>query len=126
MAMFRSMGGRSFTTCSPMRISPEVISSSPATMRSVVVLPQPDGPTSTTNSLSRISRFTSLTACTSSYFLFRLRITTWAIGLPLNRAGDPGHVVFDKERIDEGNGNRPQQCAGHQLAPIEHVAPHQL
>ena len=54
--------------------------SSPATMRRVVVLPQPDGPTSTTNSLSWISRFTSLTACTSSYFLFRLRITTWAIG----------------------------------------------
>ena len=44
MAMSRSIGGRSFTTLPSMLISPEVISSSPATMRSVVVLPQPDGP----------------------------------------------------------------------------------
>ena len=36
--------------------------SSPATMRNVVVLPQPDGPTSTMNSLSRIDKLTSLTA----------------------------------------------------------------
>ncbi len=33
-----------------------MISSSPAIMRSVVDLPQPDGPTSTTNSRSAISR----------------------------------------------------------------------
>src|SRR5262252_6757024 len=64
MAMSRSLGGRSFTTLSPMAISPAVISSSPATMRRVVVLPQPDGPTRTMNSLSRIVRLTSLrTTC---------------------------------------------------------------
>ena len=34
---------------SPMRIVPAVGSSSPATMRSVVVLPQPDGPSSAKN-----------------------------------------------------------------------------
>ena len=51
-------------------------------MRNVVVLPQPEGPTSTTNSLSRMSRFTSLTAWTSSYFLFRLRIVTCAMCYP--------------------------------------------
>src|SRR5213594_846245 len=61
-AMSRSIGARSFTTLPSMLISPEVMSSRPATMRSVVVLPQPDGPTSTTNSWSWISRFTSLTA----------------------------------------------------------------
>ncbi len=51
MAMSRSIGGSSFTTVSPIRISPEVIDSSPATIRSVVVLPQPEGPTRTMNSL---------------------------------------------------------------------------
>jgi len=45
-----------------MRISPLVMSSSPAIMRRVVDLPQPDGPTSATNSLSAISRSTSFTA----------------------------------------------------------------
>ena len=77
--MSRSIGGRSLTTLSSIEISPEVMLSSPATMRRVVVLPQPDGPTSTTNSWSWMSRFTSLTACTSSYFLFKLRIATSAM-----------------------------------------------
>jgi hypothetical protein len=52
MAMSRSFGGTSLTTWPPIAISPPVMSSSPAIMRSVVLLPQPDGPTSTTNSLS--------------------------------------------------------------------------
>ena len=50
--MSRSFGGRLLTTRSPIRISPAVIFSSPAIMRSSVDLPQPDGPTSTTNSPS--------------------------------------------------------------------------
>ena len=44
----------------PIRISPSVISSSPATIRSAVVLPQPDGPTRTMNSPSAISRLRSV------------------------------------------------------------------
>ena len=80
--MSRSIGASSFTTLSLIRTRSEVMLSSPATMRKVVVLPQPEGPTSTTNSLSRMSRFTSLTACTSSYILFRLRIVTCAMFYP--------------------------------------------
>ena len=72
MAMSRSIGGTSLTTVLPMRISPEVMASRPAIMRSVVVLPQPDGPTKTMNSLSRICRSTSLTTCVVSNFLFSL------------------------------------------------------
>ena len=55
MAMSRSFGGTSFTTRSPIRISPDEISSRPAIMRNKVDLPQPEGPTSVTNSPSRIS-----------------------------------------------------------------------
>src|SRR5205809_3988033 len=42
------------STRSPIEIVPEVMFSSPASMRSSVDLPQPDGPTSTTNSPSSI------------------------------------------------------------------------
>ena len=41
---------------SPMEMVPELISSSPGTDRSAVDLPHPDGPTSTMNSPSQISR----------------------------------------------------------------------
>ena len=44
--------------------SPAVISSKPAIIRSVVDLPQPDGPTKTINSLSSISILKSFTALT--------------------------------------------------------------
>src|SRR5262245_889881 len=59
------------------------MSSSPATIRNVVVLPHPEGPTNTTNSLSSISRFTLFTATTSSEnFFTRLRKVTCAIDGP--------------------------------------------
>src|SRR6185503_147179 len=133
MAMSRSMGARSLTTRPSMLISPEVMSSSPATMRSVVVLPQPEGPTSTTNSRSPISRFTFFTACTSSYLLFRLRIRTLAIQPRLSpcistfyAAGHAGDVILDEEGIDDRHRDRADQRARHQRPPEEHVAADQL
>jgi hypothetical protein len=64
MAMLRSFGATSFTTRSPMRIVPLLMSSRPATIRSVVLFPQPDGPTSTMNSRSAMRRDTLSTAFT--------------------------------------------------------------
>jgi hypothetical protein len=58
MAMSRSFGCNSLTRFPAMRISPEVMSSSPAIILSSVDLPQPDGPTSTTNSPSLMVRST--------------------------------------------------------------------
>ena len=52
--MSRSFGGTRLTTVPPIAISPSLISSSPAIIRSSVDLPQPDGPTSTQNSPSAI------------------------------------------------------------------------
>ena len=63
MAMSRSLGASVLTTLPPIEISPEVMSSSPAIMRSRVDLPQPDGPTRTTNSPSAIS---TVTPCSTS------------------------------------------------------------
>src|SRR5689334_9318851 len=56
--MSRSFGATRLTILCPIHISPPVISSSPASMRSSVDLPQPDGPTSTQNSPSTISMST--------------------------------------------------------------------
>ncbi len=42
--MSRSFGVRWFTTRPPIEIVPSVIVSRPATMRSAVVFPHPDGP----------------------------------------------------------------------------------
>ena len=55
MAMSRSFGSSWFTTRPPIAISPALIGSRPATIRSSVDLPQPEGPTMTTNSPSRTS-----------------------------------------------------------------------
>src|ERR1700682_130344 len=126
MAMSRSIGGSSFPTTSPIRPCPDVIDSSPATIRNVVVLPQPEGPTSTMNSLSRISSFTSLTACTSSYILFKFRIRTRAIASSLHGTGETGDVILDEERVDHGHRDRAEQRARHQRTPEEHVAADQL
>src|SRR5262245_29730057 len=60
--MFRSIGGKSLTSSSPIQTSPAVASSSPAAIRSTVVFPEPDGPTSTMNSPSMISRSSESTA----------------------------------------------------------------
>src|SRR6202023_3943584 len=124
--MSRSIGGNSLMTLSSIRIRPDVIDSSPATIRNVVVLPQPEGPTSTMNSLSRISRFTSLTACTSSYILFKFRIRTRAIASSLHGTGETGDVIFDEERVDDRHRDRAEQRARHQRPPEEHVAADQL
>jgi hypothetical protein len=66
MAMSRSFGGIPLTTRSPMRRVPLEMSSRPATIRSAVVLPHPDGPTRTMNSPSAMSRLSSRTASVPS------------------------------------------------------------
>src|SRR3954454_13278658 len=66
MAMSRSLGARSLTTRSPIRSSPEDASSRPATMRSAVDLPLPDGPTRIVNSPSSTDRSSPSTALVPS------------------------------------------------------------
>src|SRR5205823_3462284 len=64
MAMPRARGGTSPSTrWSPMWISPDEGRSRPAIIRSRVVLPEPEEPSSTRNSPSRIDRLTPSTAC---------------------------------------------------------------
>src|SRR5690554_4176864 len=67
------------------RMSPESISSRPAMARSVVVLPHPDGPRKTTNSLSFTVRLTSRMTCTGPKCLSMWRNSISAIGESLDR-----------------------------------------
>src|SRR2546422_129064 len=76
MAIPRARGGTSPSTrWSPMCISPDVGRSSPAIMRSRVVFPEPEEPSRTRNSPSRIDRSTPSTAWRSPKCFLRLRIS---------------------------------------------------
>src|SRR5256885_7238292 len=76
MAIPRARGGTSPSTRrSPMWISPDVGRSSPAIMRSRVVFPEPEEPSRTRNSPSRIDRSTPSTAWRSPKCFLRLRIS---------------------------------------------------
>src|SRR5271156_3909081 len=104
-------------------MSPEVTSSRPAIMRSVVDLPQPDGPTSTTNSLSGMSRLILRTTSTLSKRFTTLRNETSAIIENLCSAfggarGQPGDVIVHQESVDHERRGGSQQRAGHQHAPL--------
>src|SRR3990172_8750176 len=79
MAIFRSRGGSSFTSCLPIRISPPVGFSSPAIIRRRVVFPQPDGPKRTRSSPSCVERSTPSTALTSPKCFRTARVSTVAI-----------------------------------------------
>src|ERR1700688_3107011 len=86
--MSRSLGDLLFTTCPPMRSSPEVMSSRPAIMFSVVDFPQPDGPTRMMNSPSAIVTDRSFTAVAPLGSLLVTRSNTIsAMELSLHRTG---------------------------------------
>src|SRR5437016_1986349 len=79
MAMSRSFGGTLLTTRSPILISPEVMFSRPAIIRSSVDLPHPDGPTSTTNSPSPMRMLTPWITSRAPNAFLTSRIATDAI-----------------------------------------------
>src|SRR4028119_36604 len=89
MEMSRSFGSRALTMRPPSQISPSVTSSRPAIMRMVVVLPQPDGPRSTRNSWSAISRLklSTPTKAPKRFETFLRRSSAIGLPLPFHRTG---------------------------------------
>src|ERR1700694_4783685 len=121
--MSRSFGGTSLTTSPPIMMSPSVISSRPAIIRKVVDFPQPDGPTSTTNSWSAVSRSMPRTSSPSTYRLIPLRKVTTAMSSTLCRAGGQAvNVVVHQKRVDDQRRRGAKQRPGHDLPPVEYVA----
>src|ERR1700674_4579804 len=68
-------------SCPPNSITPASGFSSPAIMRSVVVLPQPDGPSNPKNSPRSTSSETSVTACVLSKRFERVLRESSGLGL---------------------------------------------
>src|SRR5437870_10045305 len=107
MAISRTAGLRLLTTVSPMRMVPPSGRSRPLMQRSVVVLPQPEGPRKTMNSWSSTRRSRSRTATTSPKRLVIFSTVTLAIRKPPGSAahGAEGHaaqqVIAHQEREDE-------------------------
>src|SRR6202158_1507325 len=113
MARPRSAGLSAETSRSPIRIAPDVCVSSPAMMRSSVVLPQPDGPSSATNSPSATFNDNSCSAVALPKSLRILSIAMPAMSQLQKRRnsaiGDAPHreqVAPDRE--DEENGRNNQ------------------
>src|SRR5919106_5678415 len=122
--MSRSCGERSLTLRPAMVISPSLTSSRPPTIRSAVVLPQPEGPTSTMNSPSSISRSRWLTArVPSGKTLPTSRKLTSAIssGAVLPRKHGTNHVdrqLDVLQRVGERCARSPAR-----FDPVEEVQP---
>src|SRR5450756_3177637 len=107
MAMSRAAGGTSFTTSSPIMTFPSSTSSRPAIMRNVVVLPQPDGPSRTRNSLSSASSDTLLTAMTLPKRFVTFFRTTFAMSS--SAGGRHGESRSEKRDKALRQGHRCQQ-----------------
>jgi hypothetical protein len=71
MFTFRSLGGTALTSAPRSTIRPSSGSSKPAIMRSVVVFPQPDGPSRQKNEPSGMAKDKSFTAVKSPNFFCR-------------------------------------------------------
>src|SRR6218665_4067159 len=130
--MSRSFESRWLTTRSSIIIWPPLMSSSPASMRSRVDLPQPEGPTSTTNSPSAMSRLRSWMIWTLPKDLRMLRKDTVAMGCPsidsaLHGAGREAadHVAFEGV-VDRRRRQGIDQARGHQQIPPPNLSPQEI
>src|SRR5271165_1183473 len=94
-------------------------------MRIVVVLPQPEGPRRTRNSLSRTPRLRSATAVKPPNFLTTSLNVTEAIVSTLDGAeGKPAHEVFLDDEGEDDDRDARHESGGADLAPIGLVLGH--
>src|SRR6266700_5267906 len=115
MAIPRARGGTSPSTrWSPMCISPDVGRSSPAIILNSVVFPEPEEPSRTRNSPSRIDRSTPSTACRSPKCFLRLRISMPATVAALTPGLPPvGRGVRRLRQVHRRGVNDAEGVLGH-------------
>src|SRR5262245_57973465 len=135
MATLRARGGRWLTRRPPSMTSPAVADSRPAIMRSVVVLPHPDGPSRHTTSPAPTSRSTSRTATTSPKIFVRPEspiVDMIARGPPLGSPppspldrseGDAAQELVLKEEGHHDDGDQEQGLDRRQQAPAHADVP---
>src|SRR5271165_5887850 len=128
MAILRSAGASALTSLSPMKMSPEVGASRPAIMRRRVDLPQPDGPTSTTNAPSSMPRLMSMRTLVSPELLLSASMCNLAMtGALLDRAGgEPADQLTGEDHIDcDDRQDRHRQGRQHRI-PVGDVLAEEL
>src|SRR5437899_2743756 len=104
-----------------MRMRPYEGRSSPASMRSVVVLPQPDGPTRTMNSPASRERFKSSTAVSAPKILWTpSNLTSASMSAP-HRAAEAERAaeISGHEQVQDDHREREQQREHGQVAELE-------
>src|SRR4051812_920727 len=113
MAMPRCEGAMALLTRPPISSVPSVMSSRPAMMRSRVDLPQPEGPTKTTNSPSTMSRSMPLMTLLLSYCFFMPRRLTDAMFCSLLLAFEAAgcEKTLGDAALESDIGQRHRQCA---------------
>src|SRR5208337_166440 len=114
MAMSRSLGATELTILPSMRISPSLTLSSPAIMARSVDLPQPEGPTSATNSPVCASRSMPLRTSTGPNRLCNREMVNVAIVVrSFDRAlSEAANEILAAEEIDQERRHRADQhCA---------------
>src|SRR3954453_3804953 len=121
--MSRSRGATLLTSRSPMKIEPDVIASRPASIRSAVVLPEPDGPTSTTNSPSAISSDRSTTASTAPKRFPTSTKRTPAISALHGPGKHPADEVPLQEHVDDHHGQGHDHGPGGHQRQVARVRP---
>ena len=96
----RSNGGTRVTSRPASSMSPSSGSSNPAIIRSIVVFPDPDGPSSEKNSPSRTSRSTWSTAATSPK-RFTRPVPRTAIAAAASAEALPGSSTVAKRLLED-------------------------
>src|SRR5260221_2190225 len=116
--MSRSFDSVSLTTRASIEIVPPLTSSSPASMRSRVDFPHPEGPTRTMNSPSWMSKLNPWITFVAPNDFSMSRNDTEAMASALDRAGgDAGDHVALEGLADRRPRNRVDQARGHQQLP---------
>src|SRR5688572_6806140 len=127
MPTARRRGPTSFTTRPPKRISPASGRSKPAIMRSVVVLPHPEPPTSATSSPGAMSRDSASTARAPPKRLVRPRkLMSTSAGVLLQPLLDETVLVrgqFHEVDVDEIHLRDLGPARGHVGARDRRAAP---
>src|SRR5882762_4817330 len=109
------------TSWSPIRMRPYEGRSRPASMRSVVVLPQPDGPTRTMNSPASTVRFRSSTAASAPNSLYTPSNLTWdCMSAPHRAAEVEGATEIARhEQVQNNHGQRKEKGEDRQVTELE-------
>src|SRR5580700_936121 len=108
--MPRLLGSRCVTSAPSISMMPESVSSRPAMAFNSVVLPQPDGPSSTVKSPASIGRSMFFNTWSGPNDLHNPETETATISALHRAGGYAAHEVTPRNEVDQERRQRRQQC----------------